>query len=162
MADEKYLGSERVQELWTAILTKLAGKVDLATLEGYATPDTVATAITSALSDYAKNSYVQTEIAVALADYMKESEVNDKIAQAIASAGIITYRTEDALPDTGDLNVIYLVPAESSEEKNAKDEYMWIDGQWEKIGSTTVNLSDYWSKTELQAMSSAELQEILK
>lgn len=162
MANEKYFGSERVQELWAAILTKLAGKADIAALDGYVTPDTVATAITSALSEYAKNSDVTTAIALALADYMKESEVDNKIAQAIADSGHIKYRIEESLPDSGESNIIYLVPAERSDDKNTKDEYMWIDGAWEKIGSTSIDFSQYWSKSELQPMTSVELQEILK
>ena len=50
-----YLDGDRVAELWTAVKTALAGKADLADLDGYTTPDAVATAITSALANYATN-----------------------------------------------------------------------------------------------------------
>lgn len=162
MADEKYLGSERVRELWTAVKTQLALKADLTALEDYSTPDAVALAIATALTDYAKDSDVQSAITAALADYMKESDVNDAIAKAVGNLAGLTYKTEDSLPDSGEANIIYLVPAENTGDKNAKDEYLWIDGAWEKIGSTSVYLADYWSKTELQEMSSEELQVILQ
>lgn len=162
MADNKYLGQERVAELWTAIKTQLALKADLAALEDYTTPDAVALAIATALTDYAKDADVHSAITAALADYMRESEVNDKIKQAMAEAGMITYKTEESLPDSGEGNIIYLVPTAEASDRNAKDEYMWIDGAWEKIGSTSVDLGEYWSKNELRAMTSEELQEILR
>lgn len=45
---------------------------------------------------------------------------------------------------------IYLL-AISPEEKDAYDEYMYIDKQWEHIGSTRIDLSDYALKTDLHS-----------
>lgn len=157
---DKYVNPDRVTELWTAIKTALAGKADLSALDGYTTPDAVATAITSALKNYATNAGVQTAIATALANYMTSTEVNSAIATAVAEAAHITVQAVDALPETGTVNVIYLVP-NGGTGSNAKDEYMWISGKWEKIGSTDVDLSGYWAKADLVAMTAAELQAIL-
>lgn len=159
--NEKFLNQERVQELWTAIKTALAGKADLGALNNYATPDAVATAITSALANYATNASVQTAIATALANYMTSSEVNKAISDAVVEASGIRFEAADALPETGEGNVIYLVPSASSAANNAKDEYMWLDGKWELFGSTAVDLSGYWSKTALRAMTADELKTIL-
>lgn len=52
----------------------------------------------------------------------------------------------DTLPATGEDNIIYLVPNTLSENENARVEYMWINNAWEKIGDTTVDLSDYQKK----------------
>lgn len=155
-----YLDQNRTAELWTAIKTALAGKANLSDLNNYTTPDAVATAITTALTNYATNASVQTAIATALANYMTTSEVNDAIASAIAQTSHITVQSVDALPDVGQPNVIYLVP-NGGESGNVKDEYMWIDGAYEKIGNTDVDLSGYWSKEELRVMTSEELQAIL-
>lgn len=157
---ESFLDQNRTAELWTAIKTALAGKADLSALDNYTTPDAVATAITSALTNYATKAGVQTAIAAALANYMTESEVNDAIANAVTEAAHITFEAVDALPETGVPNVIYLVP-NGKTGSNVKDEYMWIDGAWEPLGSTEVDLSGYWSKQELRAMTAAELQAIL-
>lgn len=159
MADS-FLNGDRTAELWTAIKTALAGKADLDALDRYTTPDAVATAITSALSNYATNASVQTAIATALANYMTTSEVNDAIASAVVAASGIRFEAVDTLPETGEANVIYLVP-NGKTESNVKDEYMWIDGAWEPLGSTEVNLDGYWSKQELTVMTSEELQAIL-
>lgn len=159
MADN-FMNSARVAELWTAIKTALAGKADLSALEGYTTPDAVATAITTALTGYATNAGVQAAIAAALASYMTSAEVDAAIAQAVAEAAHISFRAVDELPATGEVNVIYLVP-NGGGGSNARDEYMWVDGKWEKLGSTEIDLTGYWAKADLTAMTAAELQAIL-
>ena len=155
-----FLGEDRVSELWTAVKTALAGKADQSALDGYTTPDAVATAIASALTNYATNAAVQTAIATALANYMTTSETNDAIAAAVVAAGNFSITAVDALPETGESNVIYFVPNGQS-GSNTKDEYMWINGAWELMGSTKVDLADYWSKSDLRPMTAAELKAIL-
>lgn len=159
MADN-FLNSERLKELCAAIKTALAGKADLSALDGYTTPDAVATAITTALTNYATNAGVQTAIATALVNYMTGTEVNAAIAAAVADAAHIKFESVDALPETGTANVIYLVPNGGSGQ-NAKDEYMWVGGKWELMGSTTVDLSGYWAKADLVAITADELKAIL-
>ena len=46
----------------------------------------------------------------------------------------------DELPTTGVEGTIYFVP-NSGSGQNVKDEYMWIDGKWELIGTTEFNLN---------------------
>lgn len=49
-------------------------------------------------------------------------------------------------------DAIYLVPSETSKRKNVKDEYINLDGTtegWELIGSTAIDLTDYYTKTEI-------------
>ena len=47
-------------------------------------------------------------------------------------------------------NVIYLVP-NAGNTNNVKDEYMWINGAWELIGTTAVDLTPYYKKTDADA-----------
>lgn len=54
----------------------------------------------------------------------------------------------EALPATGEANIIYMVKRAETEEQNVYDEYMYINNAWEKIGSTEVDLSDYYNKEE--------------
>ena len=47
------------------------------------------------------------------------------------------------LPETGEANVIYLVPKETEDENNVFDEYLYINDEWELIGTTDIDLSGY-------------------
>ena len=101
-----------------------------------------------------------TAVKTALSNYMTTSETNDAIAAAVVAAGNFSITAVDALPETGESNVIYFVPNGQS-GSNTKDEYMWINGAWELMGSTKVDLADYWSKSDLRPMTAAELKAIL-
>lgn len=159
---EKVPNSARIQELWTAIRTLLEGKVDADELQEYATIEGVATAISTALMDYAKTSTVDNKISDALTDYITEAEVNSKIVEAVKN--ITTFRKEvvSELPPTGEDNVIYLIPNPKSSDGNSKLEYLWIDGAYELIGSTDVDLSNYWSKDDMEIMTKEDLSKILE
>lgn len=160
MMPEKFLNGNRTKELWVAVKTALAGKVDTSTLDDYATVEGVATAITTALANYATDSDVTLAITTALADYMTATEVNEAIAGIVIEASGIRFESVDSLPETGEANVIYLVP-NGLEGSNVKDEYMWVNNAWEIMGSTSINLTNYWSKDNLEIMTAEELQEIL-
>ena len=58
------------------------------------------------------------------------------------------YKVLEELPQEGQVNIIYLVPRQNALDKNIKDEYMWIDGKWESVGTTSIDLADYTSKEE--------------
>lgn len=58
------------------------------------------------------------------------------------------FQVVDELP-TEDISTstIYLISAGYVEEDNIYDEYIYVNGNWEHIGSTSVDLSDYVTKT---------------
>ncbi len=161
---ESFLNGVRVGELWTAIKTELAKKANISDLDNYTTPDAVASAIVAALADYPDNTTVQTTIENALAEYMTTSEIanliGSTVSAAIAGSGHIKFSLVDTLPDSGEDNIIYLVP-NGETSGNVKDEYMWVNEKWEVLGSTSVDLANYWSKDELAIMTAEELKAIL-
>lgn len=70
-----------------------------------------------------------------------------------ASGGGLTIEVVAELPTT-DISVtkIYLVPSTDPETQNVKDEYVNLDGTtsgWELIGSTKIDLSGYYTKTQI-------------
>ena len=85
--------------------------------------------------------------------------VNDAIGTAIAGIQGISYEVVTSLPATGSAGVIYLV-SNGGSGQNSYDEYIWLGSSYEKIGTTAVDLSGYWSKTELVAMTTAEVDAI--
>ena len=60
----------------------------------------------------------------------------------IAALDAVRFEVVSELPVEGEGNVIYLVP-NGGTGTNIKDEYLWVDGNWEKIGTTDVDLSEY-------------------
>ena len=63
----------------------------------------------------------------------------NKIGESLS--GKLTRQIVDSLPETGDPSVIYLVKKEnSSVEDDVYDEYLWIEGKYEHIGSTATTM----------------------
>lgn len=54
----------------------------------------------------------------------------------------------DSLPSTGENNIIYLVK-KAGTGTDVHDEYVYVEGAWEKIGSTDIDLSDYYTKSQV-------------
>lgn len=69
-----------------------------------------------------------------------------------------TAKAVDALPETGEDNIIYLVKnEESTENQNVYDEYLWINGAFEKLKSTDkIDLSDYYKKSQADTLLAAK------
>lgn len=94
------------------------------------------------------------------AGYQTASDVSTAISTAIANAQKISKELVDTLPVTGQDNVIYLVPNGSS-SNNAKDEYMWINNAWERVGSSDVDLSGYLQTTDVVSITNAQIDNIV-
>ena len=71
--------------------------------------------------------------------------LNSKIQSIFTAIGDINsfeIALVNALPTENiDDHTIYFVP--NSQDANTRDEYMYVGNQWEMIGSTTIDLSDY-------------------
>lgn len=80
----------------------------------------------------------------------------NELKNAIKNIDKLTYKPVDVLPKIGENNIIYLVPNTQSTDKNIKDEYMWIDNDWELIGSTAVDLSDVVNNVQINDTSIVE------
>lgn len=74
-----------------------------------------------------------------LTNYYTKNEINT----TIGNLATIQVQVVEDLPQTGDGNVIYLKAKTAPEEGNGYDEYLWNGTAFEKIGDTSINLSDY-------------------
>ena len=92
---------------------------------------------------------------------------NELIKKKISELVSFDVSVLDELPATGVEHILYLIPSKSEMEENVRDEYLWIVdsstsvGVWECIGSTAINLDNYYTKDEIDA-SLAEKQDILQ
>lgn len=131
-------------------------------------PGTRTAAITAAIpskvseltndSGFQTSAQVSTAISTALGNYYNKTETDSKIAQAVAAASHLKYQIVESLPDSNqDANTVYLVAKDGAGEgQDAYIEYMWINDNWEIIGDTSVDLSNYYTKAQTdQAITTA-------
>lgn len=71
-------------------------------------------------------------------------QLPNALSEAFAKAGAVArYEIVDELPTSGQSNTIYLVPKEEGE---GYDEYIYVNGEWELIGDTDIELDRYVDK----------------
>lgn len=87
--------------------------------------------------------------------------VYDFVTAAIA--GITGFHAEivSVLPETGETNILYLVAKSTAASGNGYDEYLYINGAWELIGSTDIDLSGYVQASEMHAITNTEITDIV-
>lgn len=83
-----------------------------------------------------------------------DEEVNQAIAKAVA--GIDQLHREvisqgGSLPATGKPDTIYMLPSTKPNAKDAYEEYLYVNGKWEKIGTSEVDLTNYITNTQLNS-----------
>ena len=91
---------------------------------------------------------IQESVGTLYADATVEGSVDYKIAQALVDVDHLKRKIVTELPQEDiNENVIYMISVRVNGE-DIYDEYMFVDGQWEVLGNTSVDLSDYYTKKE--------------
>lgn len=87
--------------------------------------------------------------------------VYDFVTNAIA--GISGFHAEivSELPASGQSNILYLLAKSSAASGDGYDEYLYINGAWELIGSTDIDLSGYVQASEMHAITNTEITAIV-
>lgn len=86
---------------------------------------------------------------------------SSKIVSELANAGFDVQVVQE-LPATGDAHTLYFVPSTDPQTQNIYDEYLYTNNAWEQVGSTSVDMSDYYNKTQVDTLldDKAEIVEI--
>lgn len=71
------------------------------------------------------------------------TKIEQLLAAGAVGGGSLEYEVVTALPETGETGIIYFVLVSSTRKKNVYDEYIWVNNDFEKIGSTDIDLSNY-------------------
>lgn len=84
-----------------------------------------------------------------IADAYTKSQTDSAIQTAVANADHLKREIVEVLPEVGaaDENTIYMVGTGDGSEDSAYEEYMLINGGFEKIGSSEVDLTNYAQKS---------------
>ena len=88
--------------------------------------------------------------------------VYDFVTAAITDVSTFHAEIVEELPSTGASNILYLVAKTGSESGNVYDEYLYIGGAWELIGSTGMDLSGYVKSSEMHALTNSEITAIIE
>lgn len=91
--------------------------------------------------------------------------VQNKIIKAYVDSAVgaitgVEFRKVNTLPATGENGVIYLVPKSGTPPTgNVYEEWIWIsaDSSFEKIGETTIDLSNYVQSSDLVEISTSDI-----
>ena len=125
----------------SAIQDQIDGKAnhsDIPTLISQLTNDSgfITNAVSDLVNYYTKDeTYTRTEISNMISAIPKFSI---QVVQSLPSSSIST-------------TTIYLTPSGGG-SGNTYSEYIYVNSQWELIGSTAVDLSDYYTKAQVNAM----------
>lgn len=98
------------------------------------------------LSEFTNDSGFITTTVNNLTNYYLKTQVDN----LIGSVSTISITVVQTLPETGQSNTIYLVPQDPS-NPNIYNEYVYANNTWVNIGSSEIDLSDYYTKTESDA-----------
>ena len=149
-------------------------------LADYSTTIQMNAAIATAIAAY----YTKTEVDALIANFITTSTQSlvyyylksetysaSEVDQLLAAIKQFTYESVSTLPTASaqTMNKIYLVPSADPKTSNVKDEYITLSvtdqGQttyyWECIGSTSLDLSNYYTKTQTDAAITAALNTAL-
>lgn len=107
------------------------------------------------VSDLTNDSGFITNTVNNLTNYYLKSETYtqaevDALISAILTLNILVVQT---LP-TQDISTttIYLVPKQTPETQDIYDEYIYVNNAWEHIGTTEIDLSNYYTKSEINTL----------
>ena len=109
----------------------------------------------------------ETDVDTRISPTLDENSTNDTLAgsktiydfvTAVAAAlNHVRMTIVAALPATGETNIIYLI---RQGDTSVYKMHAWIDDKWAYLGETSIDLTNYWSKTELQPATTADLDDI--
>lgn len=136
-------------------ISENGGKIDSISING--NPQTIINknvdiTVPTATSDLNNDSGFITNTVNNLANYYLKSETytQAEVNSLIGAISTIDIQVVEELPTTDiSTTTIYLVPIETSEENNVYEEYIYVNNSWELIGTTQVDLSDYYTKTQV-------------
>lgn len=93
-----------------------------------------------------------------LLPFITEAQANALITQALSSISVgLTPTVVTELPTTGESTKLYLVPNNSGEVTDTYDEYIWVNNAYEKVGNTSIDLSNYVTTSALETALQAKL-----
>lgn len=128
---------------------------DLTNDAGYQNSSQVDSAITSKGYQTAP----QVDSAITAKGYQNATQVQQAINTALSGFTGIDFQIVESLPGSGVKGTIYLL-SNGGSGNNSYDEYVYINSKWEKIGTTDIDLSNYYNTTNFTAITNSDIDSI--
>lgn len=125
--------------------------------------------VTGALANKQDTLTQGTGITISNGVISSESEIDDtstgltktwsasKIKAALDAVNSLKKEIVNALPTQDiDSNTIYLVPKTTAGTDDVYDEYLYINNNWEHLGDTSIDLSNYYTSSEVDDLLDAK------
>lgn len=162
--------AEGAEQALDGRITSVEGKVpqDATPQNPLADKDWVADSIATATDDF-----ITASVNNLINYYLKsETYTREEVQQIIGSIKQFKYQSVPELPtaSAATTGIIYLVPSADPQSGNVKDEYITVYQtnemgmtyySWEQIGSTAIDLADYYTKSQTDAAITADLNTAL-
>ena len=162
----KQAGETDADALDRAVSTKKEG--DLAIVDGtvYVYDDNAwLKLVDSTVADIGNLADRVAALETAIDDVYTKSETDSAIAAVVAAANHLTYTTTTSLEgkdptNTANQNIVFLVQKDAEDASKGYDEYLAVNGAWEKIGDWEANLSDYVKTDDPRLLTQAQVGNI--
>lgn len=141
------------RQLYDETLKKFQDIINKETEDNINTINKSISSITSNLETIVVDNLTSDDTTKALS--AKQGKVLKSLIDAIKSFSIIVLQEEEDLPGTGNPNTLYFKKKEGS-DKDIYNEYIYIENTWELIGSTEVDLSNYYTKDQVYTKSEVD------
>ncbi len=141
-SQDKVLSQKGANDLWVTADNKIQTK--------YMECIKSISGMESVVNDKANQSDIPTKLSQLTND--KNYKTETEIQSMIEKASSLKKEVVTSLPTTGKDDVIYLVQDPKGKDNNNYLEYLWLNGKYELIGSTQVDLSGYVTTNDIQKM----------
>ena len=89
-------------------------------------------------------------------DFVKKAELTEEVKGLIGNVKSIEFSVVEELPASGEKATIYLV-SNTKGDNDAYDEFIWLNDKFEKIGTTSVDLSGYLKAVDISSITNEEI-----
>ena len=115
------------------------------------------------IQDYAKVNSIPRRVSELedFSDYVRKVELTNEVKTIIGNKGALEFSVVSTLPESGEKATIYLLSNDKG-ENDAYDEYIYVNGKFEKIGTTSVDLSGYLKANEISPVTNEEIDSLFQ
>ena len=101
--------------------------------------------------------------ALAASGFQTASQVEALIEAAMSTLDTDLFIVVDVLPDPAEAlpNKIYLAPASGGSAGNALEEWIVVNGEWERLGSVDISLEGFFNESNLTPITNSEIDQMI-